>query len=195
MVLSALGERMEGTARSNYVNKFHSPVFKLMEENLEEPLIPFIERAYETILEMGGNRNDSAVESNLSACLGILENGSSKDVRKMGAYATLRILVASSPYITFKKLLQKQKSSNLDNLSLAIASARVRNLKVRLAYLHFLVEYVKYIAEKKDRNFETMQRSSKKPPFNASMKITRISRPRKTIRKQIISTLRRWACS
>lgn len=46
MVLSALGERMEGTARSNYVNKFHSPVFKLMEENLEEPLIPFIERAY-----------------------------------------------------------------------------------------------------------------------------------------------------
>jgi hypothetical protein len=61
MVLSALGEKMEGTARSNFVNKFHSPVFKLMEENLEEILIPFIERSYEIILEIGGNRNDSAV--------------------------------------------------------------------------------------------------------------------------------------
>jgi len=47
--------------------------------------------------------------------------------------------------------MQKQKNSNLDNLSLAIASAKVRNIKVRLAYLNFLVEYVKYIAEKKDR--------------------------------------------
>lgn len=63
----------------------------------------------------------------------------------------LRILVCTSPYITFKKLMQKQKNSNLDNLSLTIASAKVRNIKVRLAYLNFLVEYVKYIAEKKDR--------------------------------------------
>lgn len=69
----------------------------------------------------------------------------------MGAYAILRILVTTSPYITFKKLLQKQKNSNLDNLSLAIASAKVKNLKVRMAYFQFLVEYVKYIAEKKDR--------------------------------------------
>lgn len=32
-----------------------------MEENLEESLITFIEKAYEIILEIGGNRNDSAV--------------------------------------------------------------------------------------------------------------------------------------
>ena len=64
----------------------------------------------------------------------------------------LKILVLTSPYITFKKLLQKQKTSNLDNLTLLITSAKVKNIKVRVAYLNFLVEYIKYIAEKKDRN-------------------------------------------
>jgi hypothetical protein len=72
-------------------------------------------------------------------------------VCKIGTYGVLRILVCTSPYITFKKLMQKQKNSNLDNLSLAIASAKIRNIKVRQAYLKFLIEYVKYIAEKKDR--------------------------------------------
>jgi len=33
---------MQGTARSIFVNKFHSPVFKLMETNTDEQLIPYI---------------------------------------------------------------------------------------------------------------------------------------------------------
>jgi len=41
---------MQGTARSLYVNKFHSPVFKLIETTQEESLIPDIENAYEIIL-------------------------------------------------------------------------------------------------------------------------------------------------
>ena len=52
---------MQGTAKSLFVNKFHSPVFKLMENNQEEHLISFIEKAYEVILAIGGNRNDSAI--------------------------------------------------------------------------------------------------------------------------------------
>lgn len=52
----------------------------------------------------------------------------------------------------------------MDNLSLAIASAKLKNLKVRNAYLNFLVEYVKYIAEKKDRKIfpylETFQKAT-----------------------------------
>lgn len=68
----------------------------------------------------------------------------------MAAYAVLRILVGASPYIAFKKLLQKQRNNNLDNLSLVIAAAKVRSLRVRQAYLLFLEEYAKYIAEKKD---------------------------------------------
>jgi hypothetical protein len=108
----------------------------------------------------------------------------------MGAYATLRILVASSPYITFKKLLQKQKSSNLDNLSLAIASARVKNLKVRLAYLQFLVEYVKYIAEKKDRIILIIQKPFKRRLLRDFMRITHISLPRKVMKRPITSILK-----
>jgi hypothetical protein len=50
MILTALGPKMQGIARSIFVNKFHSPVFKLYENNNEESLIPFVEKAYETIL-------------------------------------------------------------------------------------------------------------------------------------------------
>jgi hypothetical protein len=63
---------MQGTARSIFVNKFHSPVFKIIETNIEESLIPYIEKAFEVVLELGGNRNDSAIESNLNSCFSIL---------------------------------------------------------------------------------------------------------------------------
>ncbi len=52
-----------------FVNKFHSPVFKLFENNQDESLIEYLEKAYDVILEVGGNRNDSVVESNLSSSL------------------------------------------------------------------------------------------------------------------------------
>lgn len=115
------------------------------------------------------------METNLNSCFAILESNNSKDVKKMGAYSVLRILVVTSPYITFKKLLHKQKNSNLDNLSLAIASARVKNLKVRLAYLQFLIEYVKYIAEKKDRTNVVIKMRFKRPRSKDSTKTTLIS--------------------
>ena len=46
MVLSAVGMKMQGSARSVYVNKFHSPVFKLFENNTEETLLTYMEKAY-----------------------------------------------------------------------------------------------------------------------------------------------------
>lgn len=69
-----------------------------------------------------------------------------KDVRKMSAYAILRVLVIQSPYITFKKILQKQKSRNEDNLSLITSVAKSKNIKVRKSYLKFISEYIQYIA-------------------------------------------------
>jgi hypothetical protein len=69
-----------------------------------------------------------------------------KDVRKMSAYAILRVLVIESPYITFKKILQKQKSRNEDNLSLITSVAKSKNIKVRKSYLKFISEYIQYIA-------------------------------------------------
>jgi hypothetical protein len=61
-----------------------------------------------------------------------------KDVRKMSVYAILRVLVIQSPYITFKKILQKQKSRNEDNLSLITSVAKSTNIKVRKSYLKFI---------------------------------------------------------
>jgi hypothetical protein len=72
-------------------------------------------------------------------------------VKKIGAYSALKILVQTSPYITFKKLSQKQKDNNQDNLSLVITSARVKNIKIRISYLNFLSAYIEYVGEKKDR--------------------------------------------
>lgn len=92
----------------------------------------------------------------------MLEGTSGKEVRKIGAYAVMEILVSTSPYVTFKKLLQKQRNSNLDNLSLAISASRVKSIKVRQAYLQFLTEYVKYIAEKKDGTCFNIKRYFKK---------------------------------
>ncbi len=60
---------MQGVARSVFVNKFHSPMFKLFENNQDESLIEYLQEAYEVILEVGGNRNDSVVESNLISSL------------------------------------------------------------------------------------------------------------------------------
>ena len=72
ITLTSIASKMQGTARFSFVNKFHSPIFKLMETNTDEQLIPYIEKAYEIVMEIGGNRNDSAIESNLASCLTIL---------------------------------------------------------------------------------------------------------------------------
>lgn len=141
---------MQGTSRSIFVNKFHSPIFKLVENNLDEQLIPLIEKAYEVVMELGGNRNDSAIENNLNSCFGILESPNVKDIRKIGIYSILKILVRLSPYITFKKFLQKTKNSPYDNFHTVISVPKSKNIKLRIAYLQFLQEYIKYIAEKKD---------------------------------------------
>lgn len=53
--------------------------------------------------------------------------------------------------------MQRQKSSNLDNLSLVMGASRVKSIKVRTAYLAFLTEYIKYIAEKKDSTCFSIQ--------------------------------------
>lgn len=64
----------------------------------------------------------------------------------MSAYSILRVLVIQSPYITFKKILQKQKNRNQDNLSLITNIAKNKNIKVRKAYLKFISQYIQYIA-------------------------------------------------
>lgn len=154
MVLSSVGMKMQGSARSAFVNKFHSPVFKMFELNQEEMLIEFMEQAYEVILDIGGNQNDAAVESNFMQCISIMEN--SKDVRKMGAYFALKSIVIYSPYLAFKKLLQKREDG-LDNLEILILTSNSRNARVREAYLSFLNEYVQYVAEKKDCTYGLTQ--------------------------------------
>lgn len=72
MVLYSVGLKMQGSARSAFVNKFHSPVFKLFEINQEEILIKYMEEAYQVILEIGGNQNDTAVESNFLQCISMM---------------------------------------------------------------------------------------------------------------------------
>ena len=77
----------------------------------------------------------------------------------MGAYSVIRILISKSPYITFKKLLQKQKKeseNDITNLGVLIRIGRSKNIKLRKSYLRFLEEYIHYIAEKKDSNFEVI---------------------------------------
>lgn len=41
---------MQGLARTTFVNKFHSPIFKLFETNTDEDLLPSIELVYSIIL-------------------------------------------------------------------------------------------------------------------------------------------------
>jgi len=73
------------------------------------------------------------------SCFEILESNNSKDVKKIGAYTLLRVLLINSPYMAFKKLVQKQRNNNLDNLSLVISASKTKNEKVRKAYLKFLL--------------------------------------------------------
>jgi len=101
-------------------------------------------------MEIGGNRNDSAIESNLVSCLSILDNSNTKDIRKIGIFSILKILIRTSPYITFKKFFQKIKNSNMDNFHIITTTSRSKNIKLRNSFLYFLDEYIKYIAEKKD---------------------------------------------
>jgi hypothetical protein len=67
-----------------------------------------MEKAYKTVLELGGNQNDAAVEANFFTSISFLE-GNVKDIKKMGAYSALVAIVEQSPYLAFKKLPQKHK--------------------------------------------------------------------------------------
>lgn len=42
MTLTEVGLKMQGSARSAFVNKFHSPIFKLFESNQDETLIEWM---------------------------------------------------------------------------------------------------------------------------------------------------------
>lgn len=110
-----------------------------------------MEKAYKVILDLGGNQNDAAVESNFFASISLLE-GNSKDVRKMGAYSALMAIVEHSPYLAFKKLLQKHNNrlDGVDNLQILIDASKTKNIKVRQFYINFLEQYMSYIGEKKD---------------------------------------------
>lgn len=88
-----------------------------------------------------------------------------------------------SPYMSFKKLVQKQRSCNLDNLSLVISASKTKNEKVRKAYLKFLFEYLKYVAEKKDGIYSLIQLTFKRLVFRDSMTFSRIFPPRIVMRK------------
>lgn len=64
--------------------------------------------------------------------------GNSKDVRKMGAYSAIMAIVEHSPYLAFKKLLQKRKEEGSDNLQTLINASKSKNIKVRYYYIKFL---------------------------------------------------------
>ena len=64
--------------------------------------------------------------------------GNSKDVRKMGAYSAIMAIVEHSPYLAFKKLLQKRKEEGSDNLQALINASKSKNIKVRYYYIKFL---------------------------------------------------------
>jgi hypothetical protein len=67
-----------------------------------------------------------------------LLEGNSKDVRKMGAYSAIMAIVEHSPYLAFKKLLQKRKEEGSDNLQTLINASKSKNIKVRYYYIKFL---------------------------------------------------------
>ena len=59
----------------------------------------------------------------------------------MGAYSVIRILISKSPYITFKKLLQKQKKesdNDTTNLGILVKVGKNKSIKLRKYYLRFL---------------------------------------------------------
>ena len=64
--------------------------------------------------------------------------GNSKDVRKMGAYSAIMAIVEHSPYLAFKKLLQKRKEEGSDNLQTLINASKSKNIKVRYYYIKLL---------------------------------------------------------
>ena len=140
-------------------------------------------------MELGGNRNDSAIENNLNSCFGILESPNVKDIRKIGIYSILKILVRLSPYITFKKFLQKTKNSPYDNFHTVISVPKSKNIKLRIAYLQFLQEYIKYIAEKKDSTYPPIQITTKTSALNGYLEI-RWSRRGRHQRSWIICLLK-----
>lgn len=68
----------------------------------------------------------------------------------MGAYSALVAIVEHSPYLAFKKLLQKRKEDGADNLQVLINASKSKNIKIRQSYINFLSEYIAYVGEKKD---------------------------------------------
>ena len=56
----------------------------------------------------------------------------------MGAYSAIMAIVEHSPYLAFKKLLQKRKEEGSDNLQTLINASKSKNIKVRYYYIKFL---------------------------------------------------------
>mgnify|MGYP006999883702 CR=1 FL=1 len=119
-------------------------MFKLMETNTEESLLERIGLAYELLLGLGGysmfnagNKNDTAIESNLNLALDWIKSTTAKEIKKAAALVTIRILLVETPYTTFKKLFQKDNSLEKENYVLLSSVSRSRNIRVRVQYLRF----------------------------------------------------------
>lgn len=54
LVICCMPDVLEDFQRTNLINKFHSPVFKLLETNTEESLLERNALAYERIIQLGG---------------------------------------------------------------------------------------------------------------------------------------------
>lgn len=140
LAISCLPDVLEDNQKTSLVNRFHSPIFKLMESNTDEGQLDKAALAYEKIIMLGGNKNDSAVDDNLNAALNWINLTNSKDLKKATALVIIRILLVESPYTTFKKLFQKDISSSAsdkENYTLLTKVSINRNIKIRLQYLKF----------------------------------------------------------
>lgn len=54
LVICSMPDVLEDFQRTNLINKFQSPIFKLMETNSEESLLERIGLAYERLIVLGG---------------------------------------------------------------------------------------------------------------------------------------------
>jgi hypothetical protein len=54
LVICRMPDVLEDFQRTNLINKFHSPVFKLLETNVDEMLVERNALAYERIIQLGG---------------------------------------------------------------------------------------------------------------------------------------------
>ena len=56
----------------------------------------------------------------------------------MGAYSGLMAIIEHSPYLAFKKLLQKRKEEGSDNLQVLVNASKTKNIKLAQYYVNFL---------------------------------------------------------